>query len=301
MNNLSKLFKKFLRSGRNIFTDSSMAENKNGQGTIPWTPLSKPIKGARFAVVSTTGAHLMSQEPFRRDDKGDPSYREIFSADLMPGNYVVESCIAKSPDDIDVGSLFPVEILNELASSGEIGYANYRHFSFFGHVFGSKLAELIHEHLPKVIKLLKSDEVDIVILTSKCKKCDHTMRIIQRAIETAGLVTISITSYNSGKSDISVPRSIYFVPVSDISGKKGYEKNAILKTLMDEVLQHLAVTSVAGLQSDIVVSSVHDKNDSEREYSKPNERSLDDIVYESFGHANIKTEEFAWSAYVKFY
>jgi len=202
---------------------------------------------------------------------------------------------------IDIGRLFPVEYLNELANSGRIGYANYRHFSFLGHVFGSKLAELIHGHLPKVIKFLKTDEVDIVILTSNCKKCDHTMRLIQRTLETAGLVTISITSYKSSKNEISVPRSIYFKPVSKNSGQKNYEKKLVLKTLMNEVLQHLAVTRVTGLQSDIVVSSVHDTDDSERKNSKPNTRNLNDIVYESFGNANKKSEEFARAAYVKFY
>jgi len=92
MNNYSKLFNTFQSYWEKCFSTRTKSEINNGEDIIPWAPLSKPISSARFAVISTAGAHMLSQEPFNRDEKGDPSYREIFSVNLTAVNHVVDSC-----------------------------------------------------------------------------------------------------------------------------------------------------------------------------------------------------------------
>ena len=305
MNTFSNKFKTYLSLGLRVFTNKSKAD-KNGdfveieEDIIPWTPLSKPISRARFALVSTAGVHLLSQESFNRY-RTDPSYREIYSADISPKNHVVNTCFDHVVSENNDTSLFPVEYLNELAEGGKIGFANYRHFSFSGHLFGHRLAELVHGHLPKVINSLKSDEVDVVILTSNCRRCDHTMRIIQRVLESAGLVTIAITRFSSGKDTVAVPRSLYIVPVSKTVGNGNSDKRSELKVIMGEAIKHLAFTDKPGLQSYVSKYSKDSADTVKDESAQENRYGLNDTVFEPFGHAHSQTEDFAWEAYVKYY
>jgi D-proline reductase (dithiol) PrdB len=306
MNNLSKHFKALFASGVRVLTTIDKPEKindaiKSKEQVIPWTALSKPISSSRFAIVSTAGVHLLSQEQFNRDDDGDPSYREIYSSDMSPENVMVNSCVEPSLSGNGIESVLPVKTLNKLASSGEIGYANYRHFSFFGHVRGNKLAALMHQYLPKVINYLKSDEVDIVILTSNCKRCDHTMRIIQRAIETAGFVSISITNYKTNEQNIAVPRAIYVEPASVILAQNSFEDRVFFKAVIGEVLHHLAFTDKPGLQSDIMNPKKCHSEGRKKNHSEKNRHRSSDFVYESFGHSYNKGEEFAWGAFVKYW
>jgi len=306
MNTFSNKFKTYLSMGLRVFTNKPKADNngdfvENEENIIPWTPLTKPISRARFALVSTAGVHLLSQEAFNRNSGGDPSYREIYSSDIAPKGHVVNTCFEHRVSDDDNTNLFPVEYLNELATTGKIGFANYRHFSFYGHLFGYKLAELVHGYLPKVIASLKSDEVDVVILTSNCRRCDHTMRIIQRVLESAGLVTIAITRFSSGKDTVAVPRSLYVVPVSKTVGNGNSDMKSELKVIMGEVIKHLAFTDKPGLQSYVSKYSAHRPDIVKDESSKTNQHDSQVSDFEPFERAHNKVEDFAWTAYVKYY
>ena len=125
MNTFSNKFKTYLSLGLRVFTNKSKADKigdfvEREENIIPWTPLTKPISRARIALISTAGVHLLSQESFNRYGGGDPSYREIYSADISPKNHVVNTCFEHRVSDNDNTSLFPVEYLNELAEGGKI-------------------------------------------------------------------------------------------------------------------------------------------------------------------------------------
>ena len=305
MNTFSDKIKTYLSLGLRVFTNSktdSNGESVNNAGdNIPWTKLSKSISRARFAIISTAGIHLLSQESFNKNGEADPSYREIYAAELSAENRLVNTCSAPGTYENDVKYLFPVENLNELATTEKIGFANYRHFSFYGHLFGYRLAELVHGHLPKVINSLRSDEVDIVILTSGCRRCDHTMRIIQRVLESAGLVTISITNFSSKKNNIAVPRSLYVEPVSKRKMNDKNEKLSNLDIVVEEVLKHLTYTDKPGLQSFITKDAGRDVETDNTESSKKNRHGINESVLEPFGRAHNQSEGFAWEAFVKYY
>ena len=153
----------------------------------------------------------------------------------------------------------------------------------------------------KVIKYLKSDEVDVIVLTANCRRCDHTMRIIQRVLESSGLVTISITNISNGKDSIVVPRSLYVEPASKITGNANNNDDSKIKVIMGEVLKHLAVTDKPGLQSYIGKYLKHDVETAKDESQKKNQHGLNDTVFEPFDHRQNQSEDFAWTAYVKYY
>ena len=149
------LFKKWVQRSKFIeFSDS------------PWTPFDADISTCRLALVTTGGVHLKSQKPFdMKDPAGDPTFREI-PADAQPSDLTITHNYYDHADaDRDINVVFPIERVQELKQSNEIGDVNYRHFSFMGHIMHHHIKTLMKKTAPRVAGALKSDKVDIVILT----------------------------------------------------------------------------------------------------------------------------------------
>jgi len=132
----------------------------------PWTPFDGDTSTSRLALVTTGGVHLKSQKPFNmKDPSGDPTFREI-PADTRPADLTITHNYYNHADaDKDINIIFPIERVQELKQSNEIGDVNYRHFSFMGHIMHHRIKTLMKETAPRVAAALKSDNVDIVILT----------------------------------------------------------------------------------------------------------------------------------------
>jgi len=132
----------------------------------PWTRLDKDLSGCRLALITTGGVHLRRQLPFdMTDPDGDPTFREIPS-DASPSDMVItHNYYDHSDADKDINILLPIERVLDLKQAGDIGHVNHRHFSFMGHILHHHLDTLIEDTAPKVATALKSDNVDIAILT----------------------------------------------------------------------------------------------------------------------------------------
>ncbi len=141
-------------------------KNFKQYSSSPWTPLRHPVNKSRVALVTTGGIHLRLQKPFNMDaPKGDPSFREIPATSLQEQLQITHNYYDHKDADSDVNIVLPLKRLHELKEYNEIGSVNHRHFSFMGHIHGNHLDTLINYTAPEVASLLKSDGVDIVILT----------------------------------------------------------------------------------------------------------------------------------------
>jgi D-proline reductase (dithiol) PrdB len=110
--------------------------------STPWATPASDILNGPISLVTTAGVHLIGQPPFDMDDpEGDASFRDISS------------------------SVFPVELLKELAAEGFIGKIARRHFSFMGHILGSRLERLIGGTAPAVAAEMKQDGIRAALLT----------------------------------------------------------------------------------------------------------------------------------------
>lgn len=149
------LFKKWVRSSKFIqFFDS------------PWTQLDSDISKCRLALITTGGTHLRSQQPFNmKDPAGDPTFREI-PANTLPEDLIITHNYYDHTDaDKDINIMLPIERVRDLEQAGDIGDVNYRHFSFMGHIMHNHIDTLMKETAPRVALELKSDQVDVAILT----------------------------------------------------------------------------------------------------------------------------------------
>lgn len=144
-----------------------------------------------------------------KDSAGDPTFREI-PANTLPADLTITHNYYDHTDaDKDVNIVFPIERVQELKQSGEIGDVNYRHFSFMGHIMHHHIKTLMKETAPQVAAALKSDKVNIVILTPAWGICNQSVGLIQRAVEAAGIATISISLSKEISQKVLPPRAVY--------------------------------------------------------------------------------------------
>jgi D-proline reductase (dithiol) PrdB len=135
---------------------------------IPWTPLSRPLSKSKVALVSSAGLALKTDRPFDQDGEranpwwGDPSYRVLprnaTGADVHLYHLHINPHLAVQ----DLNTLLPVQRLQELEACGEIGASADHHYAFMGYILEPRT--LLEESLPAMIRQMKLEDVDIVVL-----------------------------------------------------------------------------------------------------------------------------------------
>jgi len=135
---------------------------------VPWTQLAKPLSECKVALISSAGLALVSDRPFDQEGErrnpwwGDPSYRRL------PGTVTeaeVRLChlhVDPSHAARDLNCLFPVARLNALAAAGVVGSAASTHYSIMGYILHPET--LLQETAPAIIRDLKADRADVVVL-----------------------------------------------------------------------------------------------------------------------------------------
>jgi len=132
---------------------------------VPWSPLGKPVRECRVALVTTAGVHLAAQPPFDVDAAlGDPSYREI------PGDVDLDQLrVAHThyPTDrarADINVVFPLARLREAAAAGGIGALAPRHLGFGFCALTRALVGEPDGSARLAAALLRDDAVDLALL-----------------------------------------------------------------------------------------------------------------------------------------
>lgn len=130
-------------------------------GDIPFHPFEKSPEESVFALITTAGVHLKAQEIFNVE-AGDTSVRFIpvnaNQEDLM----ISHTHFDRTDADEDINCVFPLIRLNELAEEGLIGGVAATHYGLMGYIPDPKL--LIEETIPTILKQLRMDGADAVIL-----------------------------------------------------------------------------------------------------------------------------------------
>ena len=133
---------------------------------VPWAPPQKPLAECKLAMVTTSGVHHGTQEPFdMQDSEGDPSFRTINAATISDDYKITHDYYDHSDAEKDLNIIFPLQRLQELQQEGVIGQLAATHYSFMGHIDGRHIATLIGQAAQEVVKRLKQDQVDAVLLT----------------------------------------------------------------------------------------------------------------------------------------
>ncbi|NQW21736.1 MAG: selenoprotein B glycine/betaine/sarcosine/D-proline reductase [Chloroflexi bacterium] len=126
-------------------------------GPTPWAT-APDLKQARVAIISTAGIHRANDAKFAG---GSADYR------LLPGDLDyseltmshVSVNFDRSGYQQDPNLIFPLELLRQMETNGEIGSVAKWHYSFMGATDPSRM----NETAPQVARLLKEDGVNAAI------------------------------------------------------------------------------------------------------------------------------------------
>ena len=128
--------------------------------TSPWTPMAKPVRECRIALISSGGMYHRAQQPFD-NVKNDLTFREIPKevdlADLRISHYSKNARNVK-----DLNTIFPLERFRELEAQGIIGELAPVAFTFMGRIF--MRTKLQNEMAPHLIGRLREMNVDAAFL-----------------------------------------------------------------------------------------------------------------------------------------
>jgi len=133
--------------------------------STPWKPLGKPLQHCKIAVITTGGVHLKTDKPFDMLDKeGDPSFRLIPSATEQEQLAITHDYYDHSDADKDINLVLPVDALKEAQQMGLVGESAEHFYGLMGHVGGQHLKTLVEETAQLIIRQLKLEKVDVVLL-----------------------------------------------------------------------------------------------------------------------------------------
>ncbi len=197
--------------------DYSFVKNEE----IPWTDLKVDLFEARVALVTTAGVHVKDQKPFSISpeevtpelsrfnfkEKGDPSIRLIPASVDARELWIAHPYLDVSGVEEDVNVVFPLERFPELVEENLIGEIAAQHISFMGYTPDPVDLE---PSARDAVEHLKEDRVDLVVLTPGEVLSHQSMVVIQRAIEAAGIATISIALCRDVVESVGTPRSVHY-------------------------------------------------------------------------------------------
>lgn len=140
---------------------------------IPFTPLPAPIANCRFALVTSGGLYLPSNEPafdIEREKEeptwGDPSFRVIPTS--CQQDQIRVSHLHYNPEDVlrDFNILLPIDRFRDLDADGEIGGLANDHYSFMGFQGYPPDATLWESDFgPQIASRMRAEDVQCVLLT----------------------------------------------------------------------------------------------------------------------------------------
>lgn len=142
--------------------------SREPERAVPWTPAVRPVREATIALVSSAGIALASDRPFDQDGErrnpwwGDPSFRVLPRTATAADIRVCHLHVNPQNAERDLNCLFPIERLNQLEATGEVGRAAPRHYSTMGYIL--EPTALLTETVPAIIAMMREDGVDLAAL-----------------------------------------------------------------------------------------------------------------------------------------
>ncbi|MEW6730881.1 MAG: glycine/sarcosine/betaine reductase selenoprotein B family protein [Acidobacteriota bacterium] len=175
---------------------------------IPFTPFERPLNKAIVAMVSSTGVHMKSQEPFDiNDEQGDRSFRVIPANVELSDLMITNSHYNHSDVDSDLNCIFPIETLQGLIKEGLIGGIAEKSIGLMG--YSMQMKRIQEDTAPKIATELERSRADAVLMMAGCPVSHRTICTIQREIELRGISTVLITLKPEESRPLRPPRCLY--------------------------------------------------------------------------------------------
>jgi hypothetical protein len=201
----------------------------------PFSPARRALPMLNLALVSSAGAYIDGTAPFDTTAaQGDLSFREI-PAQLEPEDL---RFAARGYDPAavqkDSNCLLPLARLFEFESNGIIGQLNPVFWSFCG--FIPDAARLAEEMIPRLVERVKRYQVQAALLIPASRLCHQSVSLIARAIELAGISTMTLAVDKEVVQSVRPPRAaLYEGEFGSVAGLPNWPEHQ--RRVLDEALR----------------------------------------------------------------
>jgi D-proline reductase (dithiol) PrdB len=212
----------------------------------PFTPARRALPMLNLALISSAGAYIDGTQPFDTNaPNGDFSFKEIpvevEQTDLRFAARGFDPIAITEDRNVGV----PIDRLFEFERNGIIGQLNPVHWSFCGFIPDASLVAA--ETAPKLIERLVRHEVQAALLVPASLLCHQSVGLLARAIETAGIPTMTIAVVKHVVESVRPPRvALYDGELGSVAGKPNFPEHQ--RRVLDEALRLIEPMDQPGIQ-----------------------------------------------------
>lgn len=213
----------------------------------PFTPARRALPMLNLALISSAGAYIDGTEPFNAFAPArDLSFREIpTQVELKELRFAARGYDPAAVQQ-DGNAQVPLDRLFEFASNGIIGQLNEVFWSFSG--FIPDAATFAEDKVPWLVERVKRYEVQAALLIPASRLCHQSVAISARAIEEAGIPTMTLAVAKDVVESVRAPRAAFYEgELGSVAGKPNWPEHQ--RRVLDEALRLIEPMDQAGLRN----------------------------------------------------
>ena len=213
----------------------------------PFTPARRALPMLNLALISSAGAYIDGTSAFV--DESDVAFKEI-PIDVE-GEDLRYTGRGYDPTAVqqDMNSEIPVERLLEFQNNGIIGQLNPVFWSFSG--FIPDAARIVDEMVPSLLERINRYEVQAALLVPASRLCHQSIGLVARAIELAGIPTMTLAVLKDVAEDVRPPRVAYYNgDLGTVAGKPNWPEHQ--RRILDEALRLIEPIDQPGIRKLVV-------------------------------------------------
>jgi Glycine/sarcosine/betaine reductase selenoprotein B (GRDB). len=212
----------------------------------PFAPARRALPLMNLALISSAGAYIDGTDPFDTSAAdGDMAIREI-PTEVHPQDL---KFAGRGYDDqfvrADLNAQLPLTRLMELEANRVIGQLNSVFWSFCG--FIPDAAVFAETALPKLIERLEYYGVQGALLIPASELCHQSVGLAARAIEQAGIPTVTVAVNQTAIERVRPPRAGYYKgQFGCVAGKPDFPEYQ--RRIIEEALRWLEPMGQPGIR-----------------------------------------------------
>lgn len=213
----------------------------------PFTPARRALPMLNLALISSAGGYIDGTPAFA--DESDVSFKEIpIDVENEDLRYTGRGYDAAAVQQ-DMNAQVPVERLLEFENNGIIGQLNPVFWSFSG--FIPDAARIVDELVPALLERVNRYEVQAALLVPASRLCHQSIGLVARAIELAGIPTMTLSVLKDISEDVRPPRvAFYNGELGSVAGKPNFPEHQ--RRILDEALRLIEPIDQPGIRNLVV-------------------------------------------------
>jgi len=212
----------------------------------PFRPLRRALPMLNLALISSAGAYIDGTDPFDNSaPEGDFTFREIRSEIALSDLRFAACGYDPRFVQLDANVQVPLDRLAEFRANRVIGQLCSAFWSFCG--FIPNAVRLADEMLPKIVERLMRHEVQAALLIPASRLCHQSVALAARAIESAGIPTITLGVERDVMERVRPPRLAYYDgQLGSVAGNPNWPEHQ--RRVLDEALRWLEPMGQPGIK-----------------------------------------------------